>query len=86
MYVGVPLWHSGNESNWYLWGCGFNPWPHSVDRGSGVSVSYGVGSRQCLDAILLWLWPRLAATAPTWPLAWEPPYAAGVALKKKKQK
>ena len=19
-----------NESDWYLWGCGFNPWPHSI--------------------------------------------------------
>jgi len=28
---------------------------------------------------LLWLWRRLAATAPIQPLAWEPPYAAGAA-------
>ena len=28
---------------------------------------------------LLWLWCRLAATAPIGPLAWEPPYAAGAA-------
>ena len=33
---------------------------------------------------LLWLWCRLAAAAPILPLAWEPPYATGVALKKKK--
>ena len=25
-----PLWLSGNESDQYLWGCGFDPWPHSV--------------------------------------------------------
>ena len=31
-------------------------------------------------------WRRLAATAPIIPLAWEPPYAAGVALKGKRQK
>ena len=33
---------------------------------------------------MLWLWHRLAATAPIRPLAWEPPYAsgAGAALKK----
>ena len=36
------------------------------------------------DPALLWLWCRLAATAPIQPLAWELPYAAGVALKKKK--
>ena len=33
------------------------------------------------DPALLWLWRRPAATAPTRPLASEPPYAAGVALK-----
>ena len=32
---------------------------------------------------LLWLWYRPAAVAPIWPLAWEPSYAAGVALKSK---
>ena len=36
------------------------------------------------DPELLWLWCRLAATAPIQPLAWEPPYAEGVALKDKK--
>ena len=32
----------------------------------------------------LWLWYRLAATAPIGPLAWEPPYATGAALKRQK--
>ena len=32
------------------------------------------------------LWCRLTAAAPTQPLAWELPYAVGVALKKKKKK
>ncbi|MEN2531499.1 hypothetical protein, partial [Acinetobacter baumannii] len=36
------------------------------------------------DLVLLWLWCRLAAVAPTGPLAWEPPYAEDVTLKKKK--
>ena len=31
------------------------------------------------DPVLLWLWHRLVATAPIGPLAWEPPYAMGVA-------
>ena len=35
---------------------------------------------------MLWLWHRLAATAPIGPLAWEPPYVVGAALKKKKDK
>ena len=34
----------------------------------------------------LWLWYRSAATAPIRPLAWEPPYASGVALEKTKKK
>ena len=38
------------------------------------------------DVALLWLWLRLAATAPIRPLALEPPYAAGVALENTKQK
>ena len=36
------------------------------------------------DPALLWLWCRPAAVAPIRPLAWEPPYAAGAALKSKK--
>ena len=38
------------------------------------------------DPALLWLWCRPAATALIGPLAWEPPYAVGVALKKQKDK
>ena len=49
-------------------------------------MSCGVGHRHGLDLALLWLWRRLAATVPISPLAWEPPYATGVALKSKKKK
>ena len=34
----------------------------------------------------MWLWRRLVAAAWIGPLAWEPPYAAGVALGKKKKR
>ena len=34
------------------------------------------------DLALLWLRHRLAAAVPTGPLAWEPPFATGAALKK----
>ena len=34
----------------------------------------------------LWLWCRPAAVAPIRPLAWEPPYAVGAALKRQKDK
>ena len=49
-------------------------------------MSCGVGRRHSLDPELLQLWRRLVATAPTGSLAWEPPYAAGVALKRQKRK
>ena len=46
----------------------------------------GVGCKCILDLILLWLWCRLAAIAPTEPLAWEPLCAMGMALKNRKKK
>ena len=48
-------------------------------------MSCGVGHQCGSDAELPWLWHRPAATAPIRPLAWEPPYATGAALKKKKE-
>ena len=47
-------------------------------------MSCGVGRRIGSDLALLWLWRRLVATALIRSLAWEPPYAAGAALKRKK--
>ncbi|MDD0590081.1 hypothetical protein PS003_24050, partial [Shigella sonnei] len=38
------------------------------------------------DLVLLWLWHKPAAIALIRPLAWEPPYAVGAALKRKKKK
>ena len=38
------------------------------------------------DLALLWLWYRLAAAAPIRPLAWEPPYAVGMAINKQTNK
>ena len=49
-------------------------------------MSCGVGCRGGLDPALLWLWGRPAATALIQPLTWEPPYAAGAALKDKNKK
>ena len=46
-------------------------------------MSFGVGHRRGSDLVLQWLWCRLPAIAPIGPLAWEPPYAANAALKKK---
>ena len=46
-------------------------------------MSRGPGRRSSSDVALLSLWCRPADTAPIRPLAWEPPYAAGMALKDK---
>ena len=54
--------------------------------GSSIAVSCDVGLRHGLDLVLLWLWCRPAATVPIRPLAWEPPYAMGVAIKRPKKK
>ena len=45
----------------------------------------GVGWRCSSDLTLLCLWCRPAATDPILPLAWEPPYATHMALKKAKK-
>ena len=49
-------------------------------------MSCGVGCKHSSDPAFLWLWCRLAAVALIQPLAWEPPYAASVALKRQKDK
>ena len=52
-------------------------------------MSCGVGRRGGSDLAMLWLWRKPAATALATarikPLAWEPPYASGAALKRQKQ-
>ena len=50
----------------------------------GVAVAVVLGHRCGSDLALLWLWRRLAATAPIGPLAWESPYTAVSALKRPK--
>ena len=49
-------------------------------------MSCSVGRKCGSDLVLLWLSHRLAAAVPIQPLAWELPYAAGAALKRKKKK
>ena len=49
-------------------------------------MSCGIGRRPGSDPALLWLCCRLAAIPPIGPLAWEPPYAAGAASPRAKQK
>ena len=56
------------------------------DQGSDVAMSCGVDSRHNSYPTLLCLWRRPAAAAPIRPLAWELPYTAVEALKRKKKK
>ena len=51
----------------------------------GIWMSCGAGRRRSSDLVLLCLWHRPAATAPIQPLAWKPPYAASMALKRHTQ-
>ena len=47
----------------------------------------GVGRRCGSDLAFLWLWQRRpVAIAPIRPLAWEPPDAAGAALKRQRKR
>ena len=62
-----PLWLSGNEPDYYPWGCGFNPWPHPVGQGYSIVTSCSVGSRCGLDLALPWPWCKPAAVAPIRP-------------------
>ena len=48
-------------------------------------MSCGIGRRCVSDLAFLWLWCRLAAVLLIRFLAWDPPYAAGAALKRKQK-
>ena len=87
----ILLWLSGNnptsihEDVGSIYG--FTQWLGTVAMSYGVmavAMSYGVGHWCGLDVVLLWLW--LTAEAPVHPLAWEFPYAEGMAQKSKKKK
>ena len=53
---------------------------------SGLRIQCCLGHRCGSDPALLWPWHRLVATALIGLLAWEPPYAMGVALQREKDK
>ena len=57
-----------------------------MGEGSGVAANCGIGCGLSSDLAWLWLWCRLAATAPVGPLDWEAPYAAVVDPKRQKKK
>ena len=79
---GVPV-----VAQWFT-----NPTRNHEVMGSVPALAQWVKDRRChelwcrsqtqVDLVLLWLCCRLSAVAPIRPLAWEPPYAAGAALKR----
>ena len=60
-------------------------WLMNLTRNHEVVGSIPALAQWVNDPALLWLWCRLAATAPIRPLAWEPPYAMGATLEKTKK-
>ena len=58
-------------------------WLTNLTRNHEVTGSIPGLAQWINDLVLLWLWCRPVATAPIRPLAWEPPYASGVALENK---
>ena len=50
------------------------------------ALPWARGHWYSLDPALLWLWYRPAGIALIWPLAWEPAYSMGAALKSKKKR
>ena len=65
-------------------------WVRSLALLGGLGIQHccelWLGHRRGWDLALLWLWCRPAAVAPIRPLAREPPYAAGEALKRQRTK
>ena len=59
--------------------------PTSIHEGMG-SIPGLAQWDLSLELMLLWLWHRLAAVVPIQLLGWEPPYAAGAALKRSEKK
>ena len=61
-------------------------WLTNPTRNREISGSVPGLAQWVKDPVWLWLWCRLPSTALIRPLAWEPLYAAGAALKSKKKK
>ena len=78
------MWLSGPQTQL----ASMRTWVRSLASLSGLRIwschELGIGHRHSSNPLLLWLWRRLVATVLIEPLAWEPPFAAGAALKEKK--
>ena len=97
-----PLGHMEVPSLGVKLGCSCRPTPQPRQQGIwAASVTYTTvhgnarswpiqwsspGIEPTSSLVPMWLWCRPAAAAPVWPLTWELPYAACVALKDRKKK
>ena len=83
---GVPIVAQGKQ----IWLVSMRTQVRALDSLHGLRIRHcrelWYSLRCCSDLVLLWLWCKLTARAPIRPLAWEPPYATGAALKRPKKK
>ena len=72
----------------WIWLVSVGTWVQSLASFLWLRIQHchgsGAGRRHGSDLVFLWLWRGTVAAALIWPLAWEPPYAMGVAPKKTK--
>ena len=90
----IPALYVTDKMDLYLWSSHrgaveTNPTRNHEVAGLIPGLTQRVKDRYCLELWCrsqMWLWCRLAATAPIGSLAWKPPYAMGTALKWQRQK
>ena len=89
----MGVWRKYSFSDWKYWAgvhVSMKMWVQSLALLGVLRIRHchqlWCRSQNDSDLALLWLWHRLAAIAPFWPLAWELPYAVPHGPKKLKRK
>ena len=76
----------GRNKIWEIWSSHRGAAEMNLHRNHEVVGSIPGLTQWVKDLVLLWLWCKLAAVTPIRPLAWEPLYVVGAALKRPKKK